>query len=125
VGNTDAGFILGTGKLLIKVPPTMRFVLDGEMPEYLLAKDLILQVIGARRGCSAATAAACACVCAWRGWPGCLGSGCLGAGLGGGAGGRGLQSCMYERLAAGPLQHLAAACTSGGWARLTAGGGAR
>jgi hypothetical protein len=49
VGNTDAGFILGTGKLLIKVPPTMRFVLDGEMPEYLLAKDLILQVIGERR----------------------------------------------------------------------------
>ena len=46
VGNTDAGFILGTGKLLIKVPPTMRFVMDGQMPEYLLAKDLILQIIG-------------------------------------------------------------------------------
>ena len=44
VGNTDAGFILGTGKLLIKVPPTQRFVFEGEMPEYLLAKDLILQV---------------------------------------------------------------------------------
>lgn len=27
-----------------QVPPTMRFVMDGEMPEYLLAKDLILQV---------------------------------------------------------------------------------
>ncbi|KAI9126165.1 hypothetical protein K1719_002586 [Acacia pycnantha] len=26
-----------------KVPPTLRFVLDGEMPHYLLAKDLILQ----------------------------------------------------------------------------------
>jgi len=26
------------------VPPTIRFVLDGEMPPYLLAKDLILQV---------------------------------------------------------------------------------
>jgi 3-isopropylmalate/(R)-2-methylmalate dehydratase large subunit len=26
------------------VPPTIRFVLDGEMPSYLLAKDLILQV---------------------------------------------------------------------------------
>ncbi len=46
VGNTDAGFILGTGKLLIKVPPTMRFTFDGQMPEWLLAKDLILQVIG-------------------------------------------------------------------------------
>jgi homoaconitase/3-isopropylmalate dehydratase large subunit len=39
--------------LLPQVPPTMRFVLDGEMPEYLLAKDLILQV---RRG-----AASCCC----------------------------------------------------------------
>jgi len=46
VGNTDAGFILGTGKLLIKVPPTLRFVLEGEMPPYLMAKDLILQIIG-------------------------------------------------------------------------------
>ena len=46
IGNTDAGFILGTGKLLIKVPPTLRFVLDGEMPQHLMAKDLILQIIG-------------------------------------------------------------------------------
>ena len=46
IGNTDAGFILGTGKLLIKVPPTLRFVLDGEMPPYLMAKDLILHIIG-------------------------------------------------------------------------------
>lgn len=46
IGNTDAGFIMGTGKLLIKVPATMRFVLDGKMPDYLLAKDLILQIIG-------------------------------------------------------------------------------
>ncbi len=46
IGNTDAGFILGTGKLLIKVPPSIRFVLDGQMPPYLLAKDLILQIIG-------------------------------------------------------------------------------
>ena len=46
IGNTDAAFILGTGKLLVKVPATMRFVLNGEMPDYLLAKDLILQIIG-------------------------------------------------------------------------------
>ena len=46
IGNTDAGFIMGTGKLLIKVPATMSFILDGEMPPYLLAKDLILQIIG-------------------------------------------------------------------------------
>ncbi|KAJ8626955.1 hypothetical protein MRB53_020262 [Persea americana] len=46
IGNTDAGFVVGTGKLLLKVPPTLRFVLDGEMPNFLLAKDLILQIIG-------------------------------------------------------------------------------
>ncbi|KAI4345901.1 hypothetical protein L6164_012987 [Bauhinia variegata] len=46
IGNTDAGFVLGTGKLLLKVPQTLRFVMDGEMPHYLLAKDLILQIIG-------------------------------------------------------------------------------
>ncbi|XP_059065653.1 3-isopropylmalate dehydratase large subunit, chloroplastic isoform X1 [Cryptomeria japonica] len=46
IGNTDAGFIMGTGKLLIKVPPTLRFILDGDIPHYVLAKDLILQIIG-------------------------------------------------------------------------------
>lgn len=46
IGNTDAGFILGTGKLLVKVPSTMRFALNGDMPDYLLAKDLILNIIG-------------------------------------------------------------------------------
>jgi 3-isopropylmalate/(R)-2-methylmalate dehydratase large subunit len=46
IGNTDAGFVLGTGKLWLKVPPTMRFVFHGKMPPYLMAKDLILAVIG-------------------------------------------------------------------------------
>src|SRR5712664_1348325 len=46
IGNTDAGFILGTGKLWVKVPPTMRFVFEGEIPAFILAKDLILQIIG-------------------------------------------------------------------------------
>ncbi len=46
IGNTDAGFILGTGKLWVKVPPTMRFVFKGKLPPYLMAKDLILWVIG-------------------------------------------------------------------------------
>ncbi|XP_043808617.1 3-isopropylmalate dehydratase large subunit-like [Manihot esculenta] len=44
IGITDAGFVLGTGKLLLKVPPTLRFAMDGEMADYLLAKDLILQI---------------------------------------------------------------------------------
>src|SRR5947209_1071375 len=54
IGNTDAGFVLGTGKLWVKVPPTMRFVFHGEMPPYLMAKDLILAVIG-DIGCDGAT----------------------------------------------------------------------
>jgi len=37
---------MGTGKLWVKVPPTMRFVFDGELPPYLMAKDLILHTIG-------------------------------------------------------------------------------
>ena len=53
IGNTDAGFVMGTGKLWLKVPPTMRFVFHGNLPPYLMAKDLILAVIGdigVRRG---------------------------------------------------------------------------
>jgi len=46
IGNTDAGFVLGTGKLWLKVPPTMKFAFRGEIPSYLTAKDLILAVIG-------------------------------------------------------------------------------
>lgn len=46
IGNTDAGFILGTGKLLVKVPATMRFNLNGALPDYMLAKDIILYIIG-------------------------------------------------------------------------------
>ena len=46
IGNTDAGFIMGTGKLLIKVPPTLRFNLRGEMPDCVTAKDIILRIIG-------------------------------------------------------------------------------
>jgi 3-isopropylmalate/(R)-2-methylmalate dehydratase large subunit len=54
IGNTDAGFILGTGKLWVKVPPTLRFVFHGDLPPYLMAKDLILAVIG-DVGCDGAT----------------------------------------------------------------------
>src|SRR5262249_33041627 len=54
IGNTDAGFVMGTGKLWVKVPPTMRFVFHGQLPPYLMAKDLILAVIG-DIGCDGAT----------------------------------------------------------------------
>ncbi|WP_218082406.1 3-isopropylmalate dehydratase large subunit [Anthocerotibacter panamensis] len=46
IGNTDAGFVMATGKILLKVPEAMRFDFDGAIPPYLLAKDLILWVIG-------------------------------------------------------------------------------
>lgn len=54
IGNTDAGFVMGTGKLWLKVPPTMRFIFHGNLPPYLMAKDLILAVIG-DIGCDGAT----------------------------------------------------------------------
>jgi len=46
IGSTDGAFVLGTGKLWLKVPPSMKFVLRGKVPPYLMAKDLILHIIG-------------------------------------------------------------------------------
>ncbi len=46
IGNTDAGFVMGTGKLLIKVPETIRFIFDGKKPNYITGKDMILRAIG-------------------------------------------------------------------------------
>jgi 3-isopropylmalate/(R)-2-methylmalate dehydratase large subunit len=46
IGNTDAGFVMGTGKLLIKVPETMHFRLEGKMQPGVMAKDIILFCIG-------------------------------------------------------------------------------
>jgi len=46
IGNTDAGFVMGTGKLLIKVPESIKFVINGQLPENVTAKDIILRIIG-------------------------------------------------------------------------------
>jgi 3-isopropylmalate/(R)-2-methylmalate dehydratase large subunit len=46
VGNTDAAFILGSGKIWEKVPESIKFTFDGKMPSYLTAKDLILNILG-------------------------------------------------------------------------------
>jgi len=46
IGNTDAGFIMGAGKLLIKVPKSMRFQVNGTVPPYIMGKDIILKIIG-------------------------------------------------------------------------------
>jgi 3-isopropylmalate/(R)-2-methylmalate dehydratase large subunit len=46
VGNTDAAFILGTGKIWEKIPESIKFIFNGELPQYLTAKDLILHILG-------------------------------------------------------------------------------
>src|ERR1700744_3588521 len=46
IGNTDAGFGMGTGKLLIKVPESMHFRLEGKLQPGVMAKDIILHCIG-------------------------------------------------------------------------------
>ena len=46
IGSTDGAFVLGTGKLWLKVPPSLKFVFHGRLPPYLMGKDLILHIIG-------------------------------------------------------------------------------
>jgi len=46
IGNTDAGFVMGTGQLLLKVPETMHFRLEGKLQPGVMAKDVILHCIG-------------------------------------------------------------------------------
>lgn len=46
IGNTDAGFVMGTGRLLLKVPETMHFRLEGRLQPGVMGKDIILHCIG-------------------------------------------------------------------------------
>ena len=46
VGSTDAGVGMATGRAWFKVPETIRFEIDGELPAGASAKDIILYVIG-------------------------------------------------------------------------------
>ena len=46
VGNTDAAFVMGAGKILLRVPESMRFVLTGALAGGVMAKDVILHLIG-------------------------------------------------------------------------------
>jgi 3-isopropylmalate/(R)-2-methylmalate dehydratase large subunit len=46
IGNTDAGLVMGTGKLLLKVPESMHFRLEGKLQRGVMAKDIILHCIG-------------------------------------------------------------------------------
>ncbi|MBT7170570.1 MAG: 3-isopropylmalate dehydratase large subunit [Phycisphaerales bacterium] len=46
MGNTDAAFVLGTGKTWLMVPESQKFTFTGELPWYIMGKDLVLHAIG-------------------------------------------------------------------------------
>ncbi|GLI57252.1 3-isopropylmalate dehydratase large subunit [Propionigenium maris DSM 9537] len=46
IGNTDAAFIMGTGKLWVKVPESIKFTYNNSLPDYVMGKDVILHAIG-------------------------------------------------------------------------------
>ena len=46
IGYTEMASVLGTGELWIKVPPTIKFNINGELPQGVFAKDIILRIIG-------------------------------------------------------------------------------
>lgn len=46
VGSTDVGASLATGKVWLKVPQTIKFVLKGKLNKWVSGKDLILYIIG-------------------------------------------------------------------------------
>ncbi|MGB9003368.1 MAG: 3-isopropylmalate dehydratase large subunit [Nitrosotalea sp.] len=46
LGHTDVAYVLLNGKIWFKVPETIYFKLNGKLPDYVMAKDLILKIIG-------------------------------------------------------------------------------
>jgi len=46
VGSTDLAFAMATGKVWLKVPPTIRFVWSGQPGPWVCGKDMILKMIG-------------------------------------------------------------------------------
>ena len=46
IGYTEMASILGTGTMWIKVPETIKVVIDGELPASVMSKDVILRLIG-------------------------------------------------------------------------------
>ena len=46
IGYTEMASILGTGTMWIKVPETIKVVIDGELSENVMSKDIILRLIG-------------------------------------------------------------------------------
>ena len=46
LGHTDIAYVLLHGNIWFKVPETIYFKLNGELPDHVMAKDLILKIIG-------------------------------------------------------------------------------
>ena len=46
LGHTDIAYVLMHGKIWFKVPETILFLLHGDKPDYIMAKDIILKIIG-------------------------------------------------------------------------------
>ncbi len=46
LGHTDVAYVLLNGKIWFKVPETLYFKLNGKLPDHVMAKDLILKIIG-------------------------------------------------------------------------------
>lgn len=46
MGSTDIAVAMATGEIWLKVPPTIKFVYNGELPPYISGKDLMLLTIG-------------------------------------------------------------------------------
>ena len=46
LGHTDVAYVLLNGNLWFKVPETLYFKINGKLPEHIMAKDLILKIIG-------------------------------------------------------------------------------
>ena len=46
IGYTEMASILGTGTMWIRVPETIKVVINGKLPENVMSKDVILRLIG-------------------------------------------------------------------------------
>lgn len=46
MGSTDIAVAMATGEIWMKVPPTIKFVYNGELPPWISGKDLMLLTIG-------------------------------------------------------------------------------
>ncbi len=58
IGSTDMSMVFATGKLWFKVPETIKFNIDGMLPDKVYAKDVILNIIG-QVGADGSTYKAC------------------------------------------------------------------